>query len=435
MPDATLIWFRQDLRLADNPVLAAVQGRPVLPVYVLEDGPCAPRRGGAMVAASQPGGARHARWPSAARRCWCCAATRGSVIPELAARIGAGEVHAGRQSEPAARRRDAETHAALQRAGRRLVLHRNALLHEPHLRAHRRGHAVLGLHAVLARGLRPGWKDCHRPCPRPMRRLIAAPARPPAWRARHSACCRPPPEPDWAAEFPTHWTPGEAGATRTPCAASCVTVSPPMPIGATCRRPRRAPRACRRICIWARSRPGRSGMRRRPRAGRGWRPSSRRLLWREFSHHLLWHRPEMPDEPLRPAFKAFPWRHDAAMLAAWQRGRTGIPIVDAGMRQLWRSGWMHNRVRMIVASFLVKHLLQPLAGGRGLVPGHAGRCRPRGQCRVLAVGRRLRGGCGAVFPHLQPGAAGREIRCRRRLCPPLVPRTGRPARPIHPSPA
>jgi deoxyribodipyrimidine photo-lyase len=78
--------------------------------------------------------------------------------------------------------------------------------------------------------------------------------------------------------------------------------------------------------------------------------------WREFAYHLLYHFPQTPDAPLRPEFARFPWRTDAEQLGAWQRGRTGYPIVDAGMRQLWQTGWMHNRVRMIVASFLVKHL-------------------------------------------------------------------------------
>jgi len=71
----------------------------------------------------------------------------------------------------------------------------------------------------------------------------------------------------------------------------------------------------------------------------------------------------MPEAPLRAEFAAFSWAPDAGMLRAWQRGQTGYPIVDAGMRQLWRSGWMHNRVRMITASFLVKHLLQPWQEG------------------------------------------------------------------------
>jgi deoxyribodipyrimidine photo-lyase len=79
--------------------------------------------------------------------------------------------------------------------------------------------------------------------------------------------------------------------------------------------------------------------------------------WREFAHHLLFHFPHTPNNPLRADFKKFPWRKDARRLRAWQMGRTGYPIVDAGMRELWATGWMHNRVRMIAASFLVKDLL------------------------------------------------------------------------------
>src|SRR6202012_1181445 len=77
----------------------------------------------------------------------------------------------------------------------------------------------------------------------------------------------------------------------------------------------------------------------------------------EFCANLLWHNPGLANAPLRPAFAAMPWRDDKPGLAAWQQGRTGVPIVDAGMRQLWQTGWIHNRVRMIVASFLTKHLL------------------------------------------------------------------------------
>ncbi len=81
------------------------------------------------------------------------------------------------------------------------------------------------------------------------------------------------------------------------------------------------------------------------------------LLWREFSAHLLFHAPEMVTANFRPEFNVFPWRDDPAALQKWKKGQTGVPIVDAGMRQLWQTGWMHNRVRMIVGSFLVKHLL------------------------------------------------------------------------------
>ena len=85
--------------------------------------------------------------------------------------------------------------------------------------------------------------------------------------------------------------------------------------------------------------------------------------WREFSYHLLYHFPNIPDQPLRPKYAKFPWLDDPQNLKNWQFGKTGYPMVDAGMRQLYETGWMHNRVRMIVASFLVKHLLLPWQDG------------------------------------------------------------------------
>lgn len=81
------------------------------------------------------------------------------------------------------------------------------------------------------------------------------------------------------------------------------------------------------------------------------------ILWREFAHHVLYHFPGTTDYPLQENFQRFPWRRDRVTLQAWQKGQTGYPMVDAGLRQLWETGWMHNRVRMIVGSFLVKHLL------------------------------------------------------------------------------
>ena len=93
------------------------------------------------------------------------------------------------------------------------------------------------------------------------------------------------------------------------------------------------------------------------------------LLWREFAHHLLYHFPHTPLQPLDRRFERFPWATDAAQLRAWQRGRTGFPIVDAGMRELWATGWMHNRVRMIV----------------GVVPGEE---------PAASTGRRARAGSG-----------------------------------------
>jgi deoxyribodipyrimidine photo-lyase len=89
----------------------------------------------------------------------------------------------------------------------------------------------------------------------------------------------------------------------------------------------------------------------------------RQLGWREFAHHILYHFPRIPEEPFRPEFARFPWQDDPAGLAAWQAGSTGFPLVDAGMHQLLAEGWMHNRVRMVAASFLTKDLLIPWQDG------------------------------------------------------------------------
>jgi len=89
----------------------------------------------------------------------------------------------------------------------------------------------------------------------------------------------------------------------------------------------------------------------------------RELVWREFAYHVLYHFPDTLERPLQLKFSAFPWRHETGELRVWQKGETGYPIVDAGMRQLWQTGWMHNRVRMVVASFLVKHLLHSWRDG------------------------------------------------------------------------
>ena len=90
----------------------------------------------------------------------------------------------------------------------------------------------------------------------------------------------------------------------------------------------------------------------------------RQLGWREFCHYLLFHWPNLVDAPFRPEFAYFPWQENKAYIEAWQQGKTGYPIIDAGMRQLWQTGWMHNRVRMIVGSFLVKNLRQHWHVGR-----------------------------------------------------------------------
>ena len=230
-----------------------------------------------------------------------------------------------------------------------------------------------------------------------------------------------PTRPNWAKGFETHWTPGEDGARARlqsfiedglahyaddrdrPDLDVTSRLSPHLHFGEI------SPAQCWHAVRAAQAQAG-------GKLDRAAEKFLKEVLWREFSYHLLHHWPTLPSEPFRPEFAAFPWSDNPEGLSAWQKGQTGYPIVDAGMRELWATGIMHNRVRMIAASFLIKDLLVPWQQGEQLVLGHAGRCRHRQQCRELAVGGGLRCRCRALFPHLQSGAAGREVRPEGRLC-------------------
>lgn len=177
-----------------------------------------------------------------------------------------------------------------------------------------------------------------------------------------------PTKPDWAGGLNAAWTPGEKGARKRledfvsgtvasyksdrdrPDREGTSRLSPHLHFGEI------SPRQ-----IWHRVRSAADAAGGKFDAGA--ESFLREVIWREFSTHLLFHWPHIPDRPFRADFEAFPWRSDEAALKAWQQGRTGYPIVDAGMRELWTTGWMHNRVRMVVASFLVKHLLIPWQEG------------------------------------------------------------------------
>ena len=170
------------------------------------------------------------------------------------------------------------------------------------------------------------------------------------------------PQPDWSGVMTKTWNPGEAGAKKLlksflsqgldsyddgrnrPDQQGTSSLSPHLHFGEI--SPRR---------VWHAIREAVGG---KPAKNIMGSPEVylRELGWREFANHLLFHFPHTPDEPLRKDYKRFPWVDDPVGLRAWQKGHTGFPIVDAGMQQLWATGWMHNRVRMIVASFLVKDL-------------------------------------------------------------------------------
>jgi deoxyribodipyrimidine photo-lyase len=359
MTSAALLWLRRELRLADNAALAAAlaSGRPVLPVFILDEttpGPWA--EGGAarwwlhhsLAALAADLAARGAKLVLRRGRI-------ADVLPELVRETGAVCVHAGQPIEPWARAALAGLAPSFGASlGATLHLHRTTTLFDPE--AIRTGagrpYGVFTpfASACLVRGAPPA--------PRPAPAHIPAPAPPRSdaledWRLL-------PTRPDWAGGLRRAWQPGEAGARA---------------------RLRRFVTAGLDAYDRTRDRPDIDGSARLSpalhwgeiSAAEAWHAAAgdgpgavawrRELLWREFSAHLLRHHETLPEAPLRPEFARMPWRHDPAALAAWQRGRTGVPIVDAGMRQLWQTGWMHNRVRMIVASFLVKHLLLPWQAG------------------------------------------------------------------------
>ena len=165
-----------------------------------------------------------------------------------------------------------------------------------------------------------------------------------------------PKRPNWAKSFIEQWQPGESGAQKTlqedlediiqhypdlrdlPAAAGTSKLSPALHFGEI------SPRQ-----IWHQAKNN------SPHAELS-EPFLRQIMWREFSYYLLHHWPSIPTQPFKEKFGHFPWHKSKNNLTAWQQGKTGYPIVDAGMRELWQTGWMHNRVRMIVASFLTKHL-------------------------------------------------------------------------------
>ena len=351
-PAPTLLWFRQDLRVHDQAALrAAAADGPVVPVYVLDEGADWAEGGasrwwlhGSLLSLAADlkklGAALVLRRGDAAH-----------IIPKLAAEIGAVAVHAGLAHEPAWRARDAAIAAALEKSGRRLVLHRVATLADAEKIRSRTG-TIYGMYTPFARAVEEAGEPAD-PVGAPGKlKTIALP--PASDRLEDWALL--PTKPDWAAGFRETWTPGEAGAMarltafldhaaaeyhvgrNLPGKQGTSMLSPHLHFGEI--SPNTAWHACRQ----------RGG-------GEGRKTFLRELIWRDFAAYLLRHHDTLPEAPLRPAFAKLPWRSDKKAMKAWQRGQTGVPIVDAGMRQLWQIGWMHNRVRMITGSFLVKHLL------------------------------------------------------------------------------
>jgi deoxyribodipyrimidine photo-lyase len=338
-------WFRRDLRLADNPALArAARAGRVLPVFIADpDHPDEAALGAAgrawlhrsLEALGQSlGGALN-----------IYLGRPQDVLPALAARWGARLVTWGRLPDPALATRDEAVSAALRGAGCEVHAENGFLLWEPE--------ETLKPDGTPYRVFTPFYRKGCLAAPPPRQPLPAVP-----FEAVRDAEALPLaaldlwPKHPWAEGMMAHWQVGEkAAAARLarfvserlaayparrdmPGADGTSRLSPHLHFGEI------SPNAA-----WhAATGPGADKFR-------------AELGWREFSWNLLVHNPDLAERPLRPEFARFPWREDEAAFTAWTRGQTGIPLVDAGMRELWQTGWMHNRVRMVTASFLVKNLL------------------------------------------------------------------------------
>jgi deoxyribodipyrimidine photo-lyase len=353
----TLVWFRLDLRLEDNPALTAAAERgTVVPVFIW-----APEEEG--------------DWPpGAASRWWLHQSLRSleselreqgsrlilrrdptsAALADLAHATGATAVYWNRRYEPAVIARDTAVKAGLRSSGVEAESFNGSLLFEPWDVRNKQGRPF--------QVYTPFWR-AYNALPPPSRPTPAPPrlAAPNAWpESLPLSELALEPKIDWAAGMRTAWNPGSKGAANSlerflgdavtryledrnrPDLAGSSSLSPHLHFGEI--SPRAVWHAVQDRVAADPSDPGAETYR-------------KELVWREFAYHLLYHYPHTPESPLRADFAAFPWGEDPAALRAWQRGRTGYPLVDAGMRQLWTTGWMHNRVRMVVASFLVKHLL------------------------------------------------------------------------------
>ena len=360
---ATVVWFRRDLRLSDNPALeaAVARGGPVVAAWVHAPG---------EEGDSAPGGAARVFLHDALRSLGEALEARGNrlvlrrgptikALIDLARETGADTVYANRTWEPPLLARDAKAVAALRANGLDARLFDDDVLFPPDTVKTDAG----GPFRVFT----PFWRRCRSSpgpgAPRPSpSRIPSTGTPPPSWPLPELRLL---PSAPWDAGIRDGWPAGEkAGEDRLsrfledamaaypddrdrPDRDGTSRLSPYLHFGCV---------SVRKVWHAVQSRAGADSA---PGAVRGAEAYLRQLAWREFAHHLLFHFPATVHAPLREEFAAFPWRDDPAALVAWQKGCTGYPLVDAGMRQLWKTGWVHNRVRMVAASFLVKDLLLP----------------------------------------------------------------------------
>ncbi|MGA8261058.1 MAG: deoxyribodipyrimidine photo-lyase [Arenicellales bacterium] len=351
-----IVWFRRDLRLHDNPALRSAhdEGGPVIPVYVYAPEEEEPWRPGAASRwwLHHSLGALDASLGAVGFPLLILRGDTSSTLMMLCRRTRARAVYWNRLYDPAVVARDARVETVLRKIGVETRSFPGYLLREPGevMTAAGTPYKVFTpySHAVFRLGDPP--------------EAVAAPSGQAS--SEHGVdsegvdALRLLPRIRWDTGLREAWQPGEAGAWQR--AEAFVTPDDFDYAG-------------------SRDRPDRDGISRlsphlhfgeispralwhalmRSLAGRGREEEAfaylRQLLWRDFAHQLLFHFPRITEDNFKPAFDAFPWRSDPALLEAWHRGETGIPLIDAGMRELWHTGFMHNRVRMNVASFLTKN--------------------------------------------------------------------------------
>lgn len=359
--DPSVVWFRDDLRLADNPALVAAKerGAPILCLFILEED-----KGLRPLGAASRWWLHHslealgADLKDAGTRLDVFVGKASEIVPAVADAANAGALFFNRRYGGAAAALDATVTKAVKTESRAVETFNGRLLHEPWQIRTKAG----GNYGVYT----PYWKaalaegDPGDPLPRP-RQLdgAACPAGGPT-RVSLADLDLLPKKPDWAGGLRTVWTPGEAGARerldhfldndlaayaeeRNRLASDRTSrLSPHLRFGEI------SPRQIMAGVKAARATASADGA----------KTFLSEIGWREFDYHVLHYHPDVADKNLHENFDRMPWRAlSNAGLEAWRQGRTGYPVVDAGMRELWATGYMHNRVRMIVASFLIKHLL------------------------------------------------------------------------------
>ncbi len=356
MPFPVIVWFRQDLRLADNPALhaAASTGAPILPVFILDDDAAGDWR---------PGSA--SRWwlrkslgsldRSLGDTLRLLYGDAGRIIPQLVADTGAAGVYWNRCVEPWRVERDDDIKSRLLAGDIEVHTFNGSYVYDPAEIRKKDGTPYRVFTPFYRNGCLENGPEPRAPLPAPADLRLDSDVDP-AHRQSVSALTAY----SWFDGGTREWAPGEAGAQRTlerfielgldgyaegrdrPDRDNVSYLSPHLHFGEI------SPRQARAAVLEQR--------------GRAPDASIDKFLselgWRDFSAHLLLQAPDLPDRNLQKKFDRFPWLSDEKTRKAWERGETGYPIVDAGMRELWRTGYMHNRVRMIAASFLVKNLLQ-----------------------------------------------------------------------------